>query len=372
MQNAIKDLMEISGYYGNDKEYVIAGGGNTSYKNDEFIWIKASGVALAGIDEDGFVKLSREKLKIISERNYSADSTDRETQVKEDLAAAVVSENGKRPSVETSMHNVINYSFVVHTHPTVVNALSCSEDAQKFTEKILGKDVLFIEYIDPGYILFKRVEDAIKTYNQSKGYDPQVILLENHGIFVSADTIDEIKELYSGIENQLLEHIGNTFPDDEAVSFVVDSSDKFAEFYKEEKKVAIKAFSNSIINDFVKNRDNFNQVETAFTPDHIVYNKSHYLFLEELNENNIEHNIKNFIEHFGYPPKIIGVQGKGLIITGESDKAVHTSLELILNMMKISWLAKSFGGSKPMTSDQIAFIENWEVENYRKKMAEQK
>lgn len=31
----IHDLIEISQFYGSDKRFVIAGGGNTSYKNEE-------------------------------------------------------------------------------------------------------------------------------------------------------------------------------------------------------------------------------------------------------------------------------------------------------------------------------------------------
>ena len=47
MKPEIKELIEISKYYGNNKEYVIAGGGNTSFKDDEIIWIKESGHPLA-------------------------------------------------------------------------------------------------------------------------------------------------------------------------------------------------------------------------------------------------------------------------------------------------------------------------------------
>ena len=38
-------------------------------------------------------------------------------------------------------------------------------------------------------------------------------------------------------------------------------------------------------------------------------------------------------------------------------------------MMKIADLAQSFGGEHPMTQAQIDFIDNWEVENYRRKVS---
>ena len=60
MKPEINELIEISKYFGSNKDYVIAGGGNTSYKDDETIWIKASGEALAELNEEGLVALSRQ------------------------------------------------------------------------------------------------------------------------------------------------------------------------------------------------------------------------------------------------------------------------------------------------------------------------
>ena len=69
MKPEIADLIEISKYYGNNKDFVIAGGGNTSFKDGQTIWIKASGQALATLSEDGLVALDREKLRLISENS---------------------------------------------------------------------------------------------------------------------------------------------------------------------------------------------------------------------------------------------------------------------------------------------------------------
>jgi rhamnose utilization protein RhaD (predicted bifunctional aldolase and dehydrogenase) len=112
----VSDVIAISQFYGRDSRFVIAGGGNTSYKNGEKIWVKASGSSLATITEDGFAVLDRAKLNLMSDKLYSANAAEREEQVKNDLADATITK-GKRPSVETSMHNVIDYAFVVHLHP---------------------------------------------------------------------------------------------------------------------------------------------------------------------------------------------------------------------------------------------------------------
>jgi rhamnose utilization protein RhaD (predicted bifunctional aldolase and dehydrogenase) len=135
---ALKHLADISKYYGNSKEYVIAGGGNTSYKNKEKIWIKASGSALANISEEEFAVLDRQKLEKLSTFIYSEDTDERERQVKLDLELALLSP-GKRPSVETPLHNIIDFSYVVHLHPTLVNGLMCANNAEQELERLFPR-----------------------------------------------------------------------------------------------------------------------------------------------------------------------------------------------------------------------------------------
>ena len=67
----------------------------------------------------------------------------------------------KRPSVETSLHEMIQYKFVVHLHPTLINGILCSRNAKSLTHKLFGESVLFVPYTDPGYTLFKKLESEI-------------------------------------------------------------------------------------------------------------------------------------------------------------------------------------------------------------------
>ena len=155
MKPEINELIEISKYYGSNKEYVIAGGGNTSFKDEQTIWIKASGQSLAELTEEGLVALSREKLHVISSGIYSDDPSTREEQVKADMFHSILDPGkNKRPSVETSLHEIIQYKFIVHLHPTLINGLLCSRNAKNLTVKLFGESVLFVPYTDPGYILF--------------------------------------------------------------------------------------------------------------------------------------------------------------------------------------------------------------------------
>ncbi|MDR2303812.1 MAG: class II aldolase/adducin family protein, partial [Treponema sp.] len=75
---SLEELAEISRFYGADPEYVIAGGGNTSFKDDDYLYIKASGTSLAGLGSGDFVKMDREKLGQIWEKQYPEESESRE------------------------------------------------------------------------------------------------------------------------------------------------------------------------------------------------------------------------------------------------------------------------------------------------------
>lgn len=370
----IKELIAVSRYYGCDSRYVIAGGGNTSFKTNEKIWVKASGSALATIDEDGFAVLDREKLKCVSEKEYSNDSSEREEQVKNDLAAATITK-GKRPSVETSMHNIINYAYVVHLHPTLVNALMCAQNAVGELKKLFGEHALFIEYTDPGYVLFKKVENKIKAYRASYSKEPKVIWLQNHGIFVAADTVNEIKEIYTDIFSKLEAAITHPIPQGE-----VDVSKNAVEVLPAIRMMlstdglkTLKVRNNALINYFADSKDNQQLIAVPFTPDAIVYCKSNYIFIDsESNESIIDEAKKEivaFADKNGYLPKVVLIKNVGLVAVGDNAKQCDTILDVYEDAMKTAYLSQSFGGAHPMTQEQIDFIDNWEVENYRRSVA---
>lgn len=367
----IEALVSISHFYGQNKEYVIAGGGNTSYKDKDHIWVKASGTSLSDITKNGFVCLSRELLKAISEKKYSQDSTQREQEVKQDMSAAIVSPKHLRPSVETSMHEIISYSYIVHTHPTYVNALMCSGNAQHLTREIFGDEVIYIEYTDPGYVLFKKVQEELIAFEAKKGVTPRVIFLQNHGVFVASDSTDEIKEIYSMIERKLKELIQTSLPES-ALSSASPSSLSFIEAYLSEEGLKAKAYSNELIRRFIVSEQQYQKISRPFTPDIIVYCKSNYLFMEKgSSSGQISSKIDGFKKQHGYFPKVIIIENEALVIVEENEKNIHTVSEVFIDMMKIALLSENFGGPHFMTPEQIDFIDNWEVENYRRKVSKE-
>jgi rhamnose utilization protein RhaD (predicted bifunctional aldolase and dehydrogenase) len=374
MEEGMKELVEVSQLFGSDPSFVIAGGGNTSYKNAEKIWIKASGISLATIDENGFVSLSREKLKVVSEKSYSEDALLRENEVKADLHDAIVSPKTLRPSVETSLHDLISYKYIVHTHPTKVNGVMCSQLAEYITEVAFGAAALFIPYTDPGYVLFKKVGEEIRKYADTYGSDPQIIFLENHGVFVGADSTDQIKTIYSSIIQSIDDQLMNTLPSLATTPVSSVLIEKITELHPGYTGFVALGFTSELIETYVKSADDFTKADTSFTPDDIVYCKAHYLFIPgEVDDEALVLSAKSKIEEyftkFGYLPKVIAVEGQGVITVEENLKSAGNVFEVFENILKISFYTENFGGPKFLNEREIAFIDNWEVENYRRKIA---
>ncbi len=396
----IEDLIAISRKFGQDSRFVIAGGGNTSYKDENRLWVKASGHALATITEDGFAVLDRALLNEMGEKAYNEDTAIREEQVKNDLSVACITKD-RRPSVETSLHNCMGFAFVVHLHPTLVNGLMCSVNAEAACKEIFP-DALYIEYTDPGYTLFKKVYDRIKAYKAEKGKEPQVIFLQNHGIFVGGDTTAEIEGIYSEVLGKLEAKVAALPEGDTAVSeTVTDVVPAIRQMLSRSGRgfKTLKVTKNALVDFFIDGcsvtstgsvtdqqpvaepveatdcpgKSGFDKIAKPFTPDIIVYCKSSYIFIEAESDEEIlkqaEEEIEAFVSGKGYTPKVLLIKGIGLIAVGDSSRNAQIITDVFTDAMKVAFFAQSFGGEHPMERAWIDFIDNWEVENYRRKVA---
>jgi rhamnose utilization protein RhaD (predicted bifunctional aldolase and dehydrogenase) len=369
----LQELSAISQFYGSNPDYVIAGGGNTSFKDKDFLYIKGSGISLAMAEPGDFVKMDRAKLGQIWEKTYPADPDQRESAVLADMMAAKCpGEEHKRPSVETLLHDLLPFTYVVHTHPALVNGLTCSQRGEAASRELFSGDSLWIPSINPGYTLCREVKKAAAAFKEVRGKTPDIIFLQNHGVFVGADTLDGVKALYKRIMETLDKHILRK-PDLTPMAAALAISEKLGgelcRLAGKENKGAPWFFhfeQNAEIANFVKDRRSFAPVSSAFTPDHIVYAGSDPLFVEDPeNPGSLAGDWEKHREKTGRLPKITACQGLGIFGLGNSEKIAQTAAELFLDTVKVAVYAESFGGGRFMDDDQIDFINNWEVERYR-------
>jgi rhamnose utilization protein RhaD (predicted bifunctional aldolase and dehydrogenase)/NAD(P)-dependent dehydrogenase (short-subunit alcohol dehydrogenase family) len=377
MNQEIKELIEISRLYGADKDFVIAGGGNTSYKDEKTIWVKASGEPLANLTVDGLVALDRVKLREISVNNYSEDTVGREDQVKRDLNKSIIDPSkNKRPSVETSLHEMIRYKFVVHLHPTLINGILCSRNAKSMTLQLFGDKVLFVPYTDPGYTLFKKLEKEIFEYRGKHGNDPEIIFLENHGVFVGADTTAEIEQIYAGILSTIEKQIPKIsviepLPCNPLMQKVLPG---IRMILSEEKPKVVRYRHNTLISKYYSSQQEFHKISLPLTPDIIVYCKTRYLYIEQSSTaerilDSIRTQLPRFKNEFDFLPKVIVIKDMGILAVEDTWSAAESALDVYEDLIRISHYALQCGGIKFLSPEQVAFIDQWEVENYRRKIS---
>lgn len=190
-EEIVNDLVHLSQWLGAPKQdCAILGEGNTSARvSAETFLIKASGTQLGTLDQNGFVEVSFERTLAMLDEPAKNDEA-----VRELLIATKVDPNDSRlPSVETSFHAVFlslpGVNFVGHTHPTAINAITCSvgfEEALRhrlFPDEVVvcGPEPLIVPYVDPGLMLARVIRDELARFIERTGQPPKTVCMQNHG-----------------------------------------------------------------------------------------------------------------------------------------------------------------------------------------------
>ena len=198
----LEELVQLSQAVGSDPDQVQGGGGNTSVKTDDgrSLYIKASGTALGDVTSArGWAELDLRATRALveDEELCSLAGEERECTVLHRLLRCAKRPTGAQPSVDSCLHALLG-RVVIHTHPIGLNALLCARDSRSRIGRVLG-DVggvpLYLPYSDPGWLLSTRLLGALAAYRAEHGGGPSVILLENHGLLVSAESVKKCVDL---------------------------------------------------------------------------------------------------------------------------------------------------------------------------------
>lgn len=363
----LDQLRRFSNFYGKNSDLVLAGGGNTSAKQGNIMYVKASGTALATITQEDFVKMDSERLAKMFTAQYPSQDSAREAQALDDLMAArMPGEENKRPSVETTLHALFTQTFVLHLHPAIVNGLTCGRDGEKIATELFGDDFIWVELYRPGYILAKLCDGLMKDYTCRTGKVASILILQNHGVFIAGDSVEELDKLLRRVIDKLesrIERVPDMICEPESTKDAERIRFKVAELYAGDSH-AVFDMNNEALR-FAQSIESATPLLRPFTPDHIVYCKAYPLFVSGVEE--LTGKFAEYASKHGYLPKIIIVQGLGFCAVGKNEKDALTAQMLFNDAIKIAVYSESFGGPLHMTSELIDFIVHWEVEAYRQK-----
>lgn len=375
---SLEKLAQMSNKYGSAPEYVLAGGGNTSFKDAQFLYVKGSGTSLADIKPEDFVVMERDKLSAMMQRQYPASDKEREAAALADMMAArEPSQQGKRPSVETLLHNLFPQSYVLHVHPALVNGLTCGKDGERLCKELFGNDAVWVEICKPGYVLALQCGKALEAHKAACGKEAQILILQNHGIFLAADSTEEIDSLCSRVMTALKARI-SAYPDFSAVEFDRAKAAAIAPavrmLFNQQEPSSVLFTVNAELQKLVYDEKAFAPLAKPFTPDHIVYCKAYPLFVEAKEDMEeqldlLEKSYHSFVKKHGFAPKVVAVEKLGVFVCGKNMKEAYIAQSLLLDSVKIAVYSQGFGGPNPMKQEYIDFIINWEVESYRQKVS---
>jgi len=180
---------------GRDHTLVLHGGGNTSVKirqpnlfgeDEDILYVKGSGWDLETIEAPGFAPVRLDRVLRLASLERLSD-----TQMVQELRAAMVDPSAPTPSVETILHALLPYPFVDHTHADALLAVTNTEDGARRVHEFYADSVVVVPYVMPGFDLARVVAEQFP-----KESTPNTIglVLLNHGFFSLGQSAREAYE----------------------------------------------------------------------------------------------------------------------------------------------------------------------------------
>ena len=352
----IIELIEISKYAGERLDLVQAGGGNSSVKLDNGqMLIKASGFALSELTvKTGYsVVITNKVAEIIkNDEIITATSKRKREELTSKLIRKSTIDTNNRPSIETLLHSVL-LKYTLHTHPIALNIILSQKNWKDVLNSIFKVDQFaLIGYHTPGIDLAIELN---KEINREKTI-PKILFLQNHGLIVTSDNIEEIEYLTEYVLNLVEAYLNIDFSKFKLTTQITNLLKRV------ENSNNISYLSNDIfLNDLMKsNKKLF--FEKPFCPDSFVFCGICALEINDF----LDLSLINFYqEKYLSLPKII-IYNNNIFIISESVKKAKE----IEDVLKFHLMILSHNNSNInfLSQDELNYLGNWEAEKFRQKL----
>jgi rhamnose utilization protein RhaD (predicted bifunctional aldolase and dehydrogenase) len=372
----LAELVGLSRSYGADPEWVLAGGGNTSFKDENHLWIKASGTTLVTIEESGFVAMDRSRLQRIWSTTYPTEPAEREKAALTDLMDSRVDPGGRRPSVETLLHELFPFAYVVHTHPALINGMTCGAQGDAISRDLFGDSAVWIGQVEPGYVLAHTAREMLTEHRKKHGREAQIVFLANHGVVVAADHPEEVHELQKRVadlcRSQIESRIGR-YPNMGEPSADPERQRRaetlLSEFRRRFPGRAVSYRCSEELLGYLRSEEHARPLLGTYTPDHVVYCGSMPQYVAPVRDGEFAVDVLlpalTRVENPSGSPQIILCENTGVFALAGTPRAMETAQALFADQVKIAFYSEAFGGHRFMEKRLVDFILSWEVERYR-------
>lgn len=337
LSSELTSLVHLTSRIGHDLNLVQAGGGNTSLKDGDLLWIKASGKWMVNASEDDiFVPVPLAQI----ERNL--ETGDEKFPEYPTASGALL-----RPSVETSMHAVLPHRVVIHVHSVSTIAWAAQAGGESGASKHLeGLRWSWIPYIHPGVPLALRIRESLELR-------PDVLILGNHGLVVGAGDCESAARLLADVERRLASAPRKApAADFEGLKKLAQGSGWSVAKDDEVHSLATDAGACRIA------------AAGTMYPDHCVYLGPAAPYIRP--GESIEDAVSRYFARYAYEPGYLLVEGAGALTSERLSRAGHQLLVCLKRVVE----RIPVGSAVHYLEDwQVAKLMNWDAEKYRLAMA---
>jgi len=325
-------FLSASAELGNNFNLIQGAGGNTSYKEGNSLFIKASGYKLKDcIEKNIFVEVNltilRESLRL---NKFNP------------LEGAWDKSSGKKPSMETNMHAILPQKYIFHVHCLNTISSVLQEDYELKISRLF-KDLKYkiIKYKTPGTPLANEIKKTIKNDK------PEILFLLNHGLVVASDKVDEALALTYYVSKKL------DFPSEVSHKEDLEKLKYFAEGtyfrpikYSDANSIAFSEHQTKIVS------------TGSLYPDYVVFVGTKILIIK--NKSDILKIKSNTNSNQKYP--IVIVPNAGLLV---SKNISFEAEELVLALSKVVAKIPKNKGINYLNKKEVYELENSNSEAYR-------
>ncbi len=340
--NEINALRELSRAVGIDPLQVQAAGGNTSLKEGDRMWIKASGKWLAAAcSTDLFVPVQLSALR------NALSNGDPRAEKSVDFVEQAFNPHGLRPSIETTVHAVLSQKVVVHVHCVDTIALAVRQNAEALLAQYLDDfNWLWVPYKRPGLPLSKYISSTITP-------DIDVVILGNHGLVIAANTVPLAEALLNRVREAVKQTVKQTTPPDlDALKQLCENSDYLPASETATHAVAMDSSALAVA------------AGGSLYPDHVIF-LGEGSTIAEKGKSITEVAEANKNENNELPLSIV-VPGAG-VLTHQS--ANDSQLALARCLSDVCTRVPEGSAINYLEAKQVYELLNWEAESYRQSLA---
>jgi len=332
----LQALRDFSALIGADSLLTQAAGGNTSLKDGDTLWIKASGTWLAHARERDIMVPVRMAPLLDAVANAQPEAEQAQLFTLSDQ-----SPSGLRPSIETTVHALMPQRVVAHVHCVDTIALAVREDAMPILQdRLRGLNWAYVPYRRPGLPLAL----GIAEHRQRR---PDVIILGNHGLVVAAETVADTAALLSRVK-RLLTQDARLAPagDPEAVSKLAGDNYRLPAS-DVAHAVATDAASTAMA------------VGGSLYPDHVIF-----LGVGSVAAG-VGETADDAVARLGTAPVEILFPGKGVLMRRDATPAADAMARCLADV-----IARVPEGAplRYLTNEENLELTNWDAEKYRQKL----